>query len=79
MVTLPPTLASVHDVFHVLTLRRYIFDPSHLIDFIPLELSKDLRYEKRSVRILARKELRNCFIPYVKVLWNNHEVTSRRQ
>lgn len=40
-----------------------------MIDFIPVELSKDLRYEERLVWILAWKvkELRNWFIPYVKI------------
>ena len=45
-----------------------------MIDFTPLELGEDLRYEERPLRILAReaKELRNRVIPYVKVLWSNH-------
>nr|CAD1827978.1 unnamed protein product [Ananas comosus var. bracteatus] len=70
-----PRLAGIHDVFHVSALRRYVFDPSHVIDFTPLEIGEDLRYEERPVRILARetKELRNRVIPYVKVQWSNHE------
>nr|CAD1831232.1 unnamed protein product [Ananas comosus var. bracteatus] len=57
------------------TLRRYVFDHSHVIDFTPLELGEDLRYEERPVRILVRetKELRNRVIPYVKVQWSNHK------
>ncbi|XP_020098958.1 uncharacterized protein LOC109717503 [Ananas comosus] len=74
-IALPPRLADIHDVFHVSALRRYVFDPSHVIDFTPLELGEDLRYEERPVQILARetKELRNRVIPYVKVQWSNHE------
>nr|CAD1832820.1 unnamed protein product [Ananas comosus var. bracteatus] len=74
-IALPPRLAGIHDVFHVSALRRYVFDPSHVIDFTPLEIGKDLRYEERLLRILARetKELRNRVIPYVKVQWSNHE------
>nr|CAD1842491.1 unnamed protein product [Ananas comosus var. bracteatus] len=70
-----PRLAGIHDVFHVSALRRYIFDPSHVIDFTPLEIGEDLNYEERQLRILARetKELRNRVIPYVKVQWSNHE------
>jgi hypothetical protein len=32
-VALPPELAGVHDVFHVSTLRKYVHDPSHVINF----------------------------------------------
>jgi hypothetical protein len=35
-VELPPELAEVHDVFHVSTLRRYVHDPLHVVDFKPL-------------------------------------------
>nr|CAD1818373.1 unnamed protein product [Ananas comosus var. bracteatus] len=74
-IALPPRLAGIHNVFHVSALRRYVFDPSYVIDFTPLEIGEDLRYEERLVRILARemKELRNLVIPYVKVQWSNHE------
>ena len=29
---LPPKLANVHNIFHVLMLKKYIFDPSQVID-----------------------------------------------
>nr|CAD1824770.1 unnamed protein product [Ananas comosus var. bracteatus] len=72
---LPPNLSGVHNVFHVSVIRKYIFDPAHVLDATPLELRKDLSFEEQPVRILARKEwkLRNWDIPYVKVLWSNHE------
>ena len=71
---LPPSLSAVHNVFHVSMLRKYMTDPSHVIDFEPLQLSKDLSYEERPVQILARevKVLRNREIALVKVLWQNH-------
>jgi ribosomal protein L21E len=37
-VELPPELAEVHDVFHVSTLRRYVHDPLHVVDFGPLQI-----------------------------------------
>nr|CAD1844138.1 unnamed protein product [Ananas comosus var. bracteatus] len=42
---------------------------------IPVELHEDLSFEEHPVRILARevKRLRNREIPYVKILWSNHE------
>ena len=29
---LPPSLSRIHDVFHILVLRGYIYDESHIID-----------------------------------------------
>ena len=29
---LPPSLSSVHDVFHVFMLRKYTPDPTHIVD-----------------------------------------------
>ncbi len=47
----------------------------HAIYFTSLELGNDLSYEEHPVRILTRetKELRNRVIPYMKILWSNHE------
>ncbi|XP_052193962.1 uncharacterized protein LOC127802284 [Diospyros lotus] len=72
---LPPQLASVHNVFHVSMLRKYVPDPQHVIDFQPLELREILTYEEFPSCILDRKEkvLRNRVIPYVKVLWQQHD------
>ena len=39
--TLPPELAGVHDVFHVSLLRRYVSDPSHVISYDTVQVSKD--------------------------------------
>jgi hypothetical protein len=75
-VELPSNLAGVHDVFHVSTLRKYVHDPLHVIDFEPLQVQADLKYEEKPVQILDRKvqQLRTKTIPLVKVLWQNHEV-----
>ncbi|XP_073153876.1 uncharacterized protein [Henckelia pumila] len=71
---LPPSLSKVHNVFHVSMLRRYVSNPSHDLDFEPLQLSPELAFEERPVRILAREErrLRTRSIPMVKVQWLNH-------
>uniref|UniRef100_A0A7N2MWN1 RNA-directed DNA polymerase n=1 Tax=Quercus lobata TaxID=97700 RepID=A0A7N2MWN1_QUELO len=39
---LPPTLAEVHNVFHVSMLRKYISDPSHVLNYEPLKIKDDL-------------------------------------
>ena len=71
---LPPSLSAVHNVFHDSMLRKYISEPSHVLNYEPLQLNQDLTYEKKPVRILdaKEKELRNKRIPLVKVLWKNH-------
>ncbi|TYK23436.1 pol protein [Cucumis melo var. makuwa] len=73
---LPPSLSVVHDVFHVSMLRKYVPDPSHVVDYEPLEIDENLSYTKQPVEVLARevKMLRNREIPLVKVLWCNHRV-----
>jgi hypothetical protein len=43
-VKLPSNLAGVHDVFHVSTLRKYVHDPLHVIDFEPLRVQAYLKY-----------------------------------
>ncbi|KAA0048216.1 ty3-gypsy retrotransposon protein [Cucumis melo var. makuwa] len=64
---LPPSFSTVHDVFHVSMLRKYVSDPTHVVN---------LRCEEQPVEILARevKRLRNRGIALVKVLWRNHGV-----
>ncbi|PON31376.1 LOW QUALITY PROTEIN: Chromo domain containing protein [Parasponia andersonii] len=73
---LPPKLSGVHNVFHVSMLRKYVSDPSHVLNQEPLDLDPKLNYKERPLQILDRKEkeLRNKKIPLVKVLWRNHSV-----
>ena len=73
---LPEELARVHNVFHVSMLRKYIADPSHVLESPDIEIREDLSYVEQPVQILDREErtLRNKTIPLVKVLWRNHLV-----
>ena len=75
-IALPPNLEGVHDVFHVSNLRRYVHDPSHIIDLENLEVEPNLTFSEQPVRILDRstKQLRNKVVPLVKVLWRNQHV-----
>ena len=43
---LPPALSGVHNVFHVSMLRKYMPDPSHILNYELLELRNDLSYEE---------------------------------
>ncbi|KAL6125183.1 hypothetical protein ACLB2K_073242 [Fragaria x ananassa] len=69
-------LSRIHNVFHVSMLRKYIADPSHVLQEQSISLQKDFSYEEEPVQILNRKEqvLRNKTIPLVKVLWTSHQV-----
>ena len=72
---LPSNLEKIHNVFHILMLRWYRSDPSHVVSSETIELRPDLTYEEEPIDILALevKELRNKKISLVKVLWRNHK------
>ena len=63
-------LSRVHNVFHISMQRKYISNPSHVLETPEIELRDDLSYEEQPVQILGReeKELRNKTISLVKVL-----------
>ncbi|TYK04999.1 ty3-gypsy retrotransposon protein [Cucumis melo var. makuwa] len=67
---LPSIFSTVHDVFHVSMLRKYIADPTHVVDFELLQINENLSYEEQPIEILAREVnmLRNRGIALVKVL-----------
>ncbi|PKA57318.1 hypothetical protein AXF42_Ash002622 [Apostasia shenzhenica] len=48
---LPPHLEGIHDVFHISMLRRYVPDPSHVIQYNPerMEVRSDLSYKEKPV------------------------------
>ncbi|KAH9658749.1 Endonuclease [Citrus sinensis] len=71
---LTPELSRIHNVFHVSMLRKYVYDPSHVLSRQPIELKEDLSYEEEPVEILEQKHqvLRSRTISLVKVLWRNH-------
>ncbi|KAG8481030.1 hypothetical protein CXB51_025733 [Gossypium anomalum] len=71
---LPPKLDRIHDFFHVSMLRRYQFDPTHVVPVAEIEVQNDLTFEEEPVQILDRnvKVLRRKSVLLVKVLWRNH-------
>ena len=55
---LPPSLSSVHEVFHVSMLRKYTPDPTHVVDWGELVVDADGTFEEGPVRILdSRKQV----------------------
>ena len=64
-------LERIHNVFHVFMLRKYMLDPSHVLETPPIELREDLSFKVQPVGILDHREkvLRNKVVPIVKILW----------
>ena len=73
---LPPSLSSIHPVFHVSMLRKYIPDESHVISLDSVELGPDLTYEEEPIAILDRqiRKLRTKELVSVKVQWKHRSV-----
>ena len=71
---LPPCLDRVHNVFHISQLRKYLNDPSHVIEPEAIQLDTALTYEEIPIEILDRKvrKTRRTETMIVKVLWTNH-------
>ena len=57
-------------------LRKYVSDPSHILETPPFELDEDLTFEVQPVGIVDQgiKELRYKMIPMVKVLWRSGSI-----
>ena len=55
-------------------LHKYIADPSHILRYLEVEVTPDLRQEVEPERILesCEKKLRNKIIRMVKVKWKGH-------
>ena len=53
---LPPSLSSVHEVFHVSMLRKYTPDPTHVMDWGQLIIDADRTFEEGPVRIMDSQD-----------------------
>ena len=75
-VALTPSLSKIHNVFRVSTLRKYIYDPSHVVELEPIQISEDLTYEEVHIQIVdvMDKVLRHVVVKLVKVQWSNHSI-----
>ena len=75
-VVLPPNLMKVHNVFHISTLRKYVFDPFHVMELKSIQIYEDLTYEEVPIRIVdvMDKVLRRTIVKLVKVQWSNHDI-----
>jgi hypothetical protein len=73
---LPPSLAGVHDIFHVSQLKKYLKAPVDVVlpEVAPLE--SDLTYPEHPIKILDQKShvTRWKTIKFYKIQWSNHMV-----
>jgi len=71
-IALPLHLANLHNVFHVSQLRKYIADPSHVLESDDTQIREDLTINTGPVRILDSqvKKLRGKEIKTMKVIWD---------
>ena len=73
---LPPSMSSVHEVFHVSMLRKYTPDPAHVVDWRQIEVDTDETFEEGPVCILDSRDrvLRRKTVRLVRVLWRHYGV-----
>ena len=52
-------------------LKKYVLDPSHILETPQIDIEEDLSFEVQPVTIVDQemKQLRSNVIPMVKVLW----------
>ena len=67
---MPLSLANLHGVLHVSQLRKYVLDPSHVIQMDDVHVKGNLTIEALALRIegLKVKQLRGKDIALLKVL-----------
>ncbi|XP_070011776.1 uncharacterized protein [Nicotiana sylvestris] len=73
---LPPELETIHPVFHISMLRKFLGDPSCINPIEDIEVSENLSYDEIPVAILDRqiRKLRTKEVASVKVLWRSNNV-----
>ena len=67
---LPPSLSSVHEVFHVSMLHKHTPNPTHVVDWGELVVDADGTFEEGLVRIMDSQDqfLRGKTVRLVKLL-----------
>jgi hypothetical protein len=68
-----PANLKVHNVFHISLLKNYIHDPTHIIDWIMVQVEPEGEFQEEPLFILERKQivLQNRAIAQVKVQWKH--------
>jgi hypothetical protein len=73
---LPPSLAGIHDIFHVSQLKKCLKAPVNVVlpEVAPLET--DLTYPEYLIKILDQKShvTRRKMTKFYKIQWSNHTI-----
>ena len=71
-IALPPQLANLHLVFHVSQLRKYMFDPAHVLEAEDIQIREDLIVEVPPVALEDSKveERRGKEVRLVTFIWD---------
>jgi hypothetical protein len=71
---LPSSLAGVHDIFHILQLKKCLKPVVDVVLFEVTSLVADLPYPKHPIKVLDQKAIvmRHKTIKFIKIQWSNH-------
>jgi hypothetical protein len=71
---LPPSLARVHDIFHVSQLKKCLKAPVDVVLLKLTLLEADLSYPEHPIKVLDQKDrvTRRKTIKFFKIQWSNH-------
>jgi hypothetical protein len=71
---LPPSLARVHDIFHVSQLKKCLKAPVDVVLSEVTPLENDLSYPEHPIKVLDQKDhvTRHKIIKFFKIQWSNH-------
>jgi hypothetical protein len=71
---LPPSLARVHDIFHVSQLKKCLKAPVDVVLLEVTPLKADLLYPEHPIKVLDQKDhVTRCkIVKFIKIQWRNH-------
>jgi hypothetical protein len=71
---LPPSLARVHNIFHMSQLKKCLKAPVNVVFSEVTPLKTDLSYPEHPIKILDQKDhvMRRKTIKFFKIQWSNH-------
>jgi hypothetical protein len=71
---LPPSLAGVHDIFHVSQLKKCLMAPMDVMLHEVTPVESDLSYPEHPIKVLGQKDrvTRHKTIKFFKIQWSNH-------
>ena len=52
-----PAHVSVHNVFHVYLLKKYVYDSKHIVDYNLLQVEPEGEFMPKPLRILDKREM----------------------